>query len=137
MAESYISEGLRGDRSPPIRIKKPTHQTQSSAQPSHKNTQYLNSSPGEWRAMTSGEGGKRARGGRGHAAMVGQGAGRGNGKDQHTDQPRSTSDIFAYGLLLVGFGEDRQKCSKQLSLQRFQAHFGVDPKTIKKNSSIS
>ena len=64
--------------------------------------------------------------------MVEQGAGRGNGKDQRADRPRSTSDIFAYGLSLVGFGEDRQKCSKELSLQRFRAHFGVDPKTIKK-----
>ena len=85
--------------------------------------------------MTSGEGGRRARG-RGNATMVEQGAGRGNGKDQRADRPRSTSDIFAYGLSLVGFGEDRQKCSKELSLQRFRAHFGVDPKTIK-NSSIS
>ena len=64
---------------------------------------------------------RQGRGGRGHSTLGGTGAGRGNGG----------TDFLAFGLLLVEFGEKRQTCSKALSLERFRAHYGVDPRAIK------
>ena len=62
--------------------------------------------------------------------MEGHLKGRGDGSGQRPDG-LSSNEVLAIGLNLVGFGEERQKCSKDLSTQRFRSHFGVSPKAIK------
>lgn len=40
-------------------------------------------------------------------------------------------DILLFGLSYVGFGEERQQVRKKLNVDRFKAHFGSEPKTVK------
>ena len=81
----------------------------------------------------------RARGsgknsGRGHATLVGGGAGRGSGNNcrgQRLPGGSSVNAVLAIGLSYVGFGDERQKCERDLSKSRFRGHFGSSPKVIK------
>ena len=43
----------------------------------------------------------------------------------------SSNAILADGLSLVGFGEERQQCGKELSVKIFRAHYGIGPRSIK------
>ena len=40
-------------------------------------------------------------------------------------------DILLYGLMYVGFGEERQNIIAAKSVDRFKAHFGPEPRTVK------
>ena len=40
-------------------------------------------------------------------------------------------DILLFGLSYVGFGEEQQQVRKILNVDRFKAHFGSEPKTVK------
>ena len=40
--------------------------------------------------------------------------------------------LLDFGLTKVGFGEDRRRCSENLSQERFRAHFTVCPHVIRK-----
>lgn len=44
-------------------------------------------------------------------------------------------DVLNFGLSLVGFRDERQKCSDALNLRRFRAHYGIGPKAV--NALIS
>ena len=75
-------------------------------------------------------------GGRGHATLGGGGAGRGNGNNHRGQQvPEakglSSRAVLAFGLSLVGFGEERQTCGNDLSVARFRSFFGPSPRAIK------
>ena len=41
------------------------------------------------------------------------------------------SKTMSFGLSLVGFGPERQKCREALCMRRFRAHFGIGPRAIK------
>ena len=43
----------------------------------------------------------------------------------------TADDILNYGLRYVGFGEERQKVVEKTSVDRFKAHFGPEPRTVK------
>lgn len=43
----------------------------------------------------------------------------------------TVDDILFYGLCYVGFGEERQNVVIETSVDRFKAHFGPEPKTVK------
>lgn len=42
-----------------------------------------------------------------------------------------THDILAYGLIYVGFGKERQNVVEKTSVDRFKAHYGPEPRTVK------
>ena len=44
--------------------------------------------------------------------------------------PAALSHVLAFGLSLVGFGYERQKCSDALCLRRFRAHYGIGPRAV-------
>ena len=44
-------------------------------------------------------------------------------------------DVLNFGLSLVGFRDERQKCSDALNLRRFRAHYGIGPRAV--NALIS
>ena len=41
----------------------------------------------------------------------------------------TVEDILFFGLSYVGFGEERQQVRDKLSVDRFKAHFGPEPRT--------
>ena len=43
----------------------------------------------------------------------------------------TAQDILAYGLMHVGFGKERQNVVEKTSVDRFKAHYGPEPKTVK------
>ncbi|KAL3769802.1 hypothetical protein ACHAWU_010310 [Discostella pseudostelligera] len=43
----------------------------------------------------------------------------------------TSQDILAYGLMYVGFGRERQNVCEKTSVDRFKAHYGPDPWTVK------
>jgi hypothetical protein len=43
----------------------------------------------------------------------------------------TADDILNYGLRYVGFGEERQKVVEKTSVDRFKAHYGPEPRTVK------
>jgi hypothetical protein len=43
----------------------------------------------------------------------------------------TADDILNYGLRYVGFGEERQKVVEKSSIDRFKAHYGPEPRTVK------
>ena len=67
--------------------------------------------------------------------MEGLGVRRGNGSSRQWKQlpggGLSSTALLAFGLNHVGFGEDRQKYSKDLSTKRFWVYFFVSPKSVK------
>jgi len=43
----------------------------------------------------------------------------------------TADDILRYGLFYVGFGENRQRVVEAKSVDRFKAHYGPEPRTVK------
>ena len=43
----------------------------------------------------------------------------------------TSEDILFYGLCYVGFGEERQKVVMKTSVDRFKAHYGPEPRSVK------
>ena len=43
----------------------------------------------------------------------------------------TNEDILFFGLSYVGFGEERQNVRSTLNIDRFKAHFGPEPRTVK------
>ena len=43
----------------------------------------------------------------------------------------TSEDIFFYGLCYVGFGEEGQKVAMKKSVDRFKAHYGPEPRSVK------
>jgi len=43
----------------------------------------------------------------------------------------TADDILRYGLFYVGFGEERQRVLETKSVDRFKAHYGPEPRTVK------
>ena len=43
----------------------------------------------------------------------------------------TADDILLYGLCYAGFGRDRQQVKEKLSVDRFKAHYGLEPRTVK------
>ena len=43
----------------------------------------------------------------------------------------TSEDILFFGLSYVGFGEERQNVRSTLNIDRFKAHFGPEPRTVK------
>ena len=43
----------------------------------------------------------------------------------------TADDILLYGLCYAGFGRDRQQVKEKLSVDRFKAHYGSEPRTVK------
>jgi hypothetical protein len=43
----------------------------------------------------------------------------------------TVDDILFYGLCHVGFGEERQRVVNETSVNRFKAHYGPEPRTVK------
>jgi hypothetical protein len=43
----------------------------------------------------------------------------------------TADDILLYGLCYAGFGRDRQQVKEKLSVDRFKAHYGSEPCTVK------
>ena len=77
-------------------------------------------------AIVNGRGhGNQRKGGRGHGSR--------ENRDLGTRLPNrsSRSKILAIGLSHVGFGDERQRCSDELCMRRFRAHYGIGPSAIK------
>ena len=43
----------------------------------------------------------------------------------------TVDDIFLYGLCYVGFGREWQQVKEQLSVDQFNAHYGLEPRMVK------
>lgn len=43
----------------------------------------------------------------------------------------TVEDIMFFGLSFAGFGEERQRVRESLNVDRFKAHFGPEPRTVK------
>ena len=88
--------------------------------------------------MQSSRGAGRAPGstlvnGRGHQHTRGKSQSRRRTVQEGKLSPDGSSvmKVLAFGLSLVGFGEERQRCRDDLCMRRFRAHYGVGPKAIR------
>lgn len=50
----------------------------------------------------------------------------------HGTNSSNRARLLSVGLELVGFGQNRQKCSEDLCMRRFRAHYGIGPNAIRK-----
>lgn len=80
----------------------------------------------------------RSTSGRGSGTLGGGGGGRGLGSSaprRRRHEPdwsslSSPTSLLSFGLKIAGFGKERQRCRKELSVQRFRAHYGVSHEAI-------
>ena len=72
--------------------------------------------------------------GRGYTALGGGSAGRRNGNNHHRQKVpdgSNLSEVLAFGLSIVGFGEGQQTCGKSLCESRFRSHYRPCPRAVK------